>query len=248
MKNSLVTKIIYRAVSCTVSLFSVLFITGFFSVGGSDTATFTKDLFYYYTNLSNYLCFGVWLVCLKDDAKQLRSGKLFGYNQNPILKYMKFSATVIISITFIAYGLLLSDPLKLNFWNNIANLCYHVAVPVLFIIDTVLFDEHKSVGILDTLLAAVLPIIYVVVIEIMGSQTGRYPYFFLDMGQLGFGGLMMWIGILLSLFLAIGYALFLYDKLVRVNGKWKFDFKGTKLVGAGGKEDPSVSAKTRETN
>lgn len=82
----------------------------------------------------------------------------------------------------------------------------------------------------------------------MGSQTGRYPYFFLDMGQLGFGGLMMWIGILLSLFLSIGYALFLYDKLVRVNGKWKFDFKGTKLVGAGGKEDPSVSAKTRETN
>ena len=231
MKNSLVTKVIYRSVFCTVSLFSILLMTEFFSVGGSDTATFTKDLFYYYTNLSNFLCFGVMIVCLRDDAKQLRSGKLYGYNRSSILKYLKFSATIIISITFIAYGLLLGEPLTLKFWNNIANLGYHVVCPVLFILDSILFDEHKSVGILDALLATVLPIIYVVVIEIMGAQTGRYPYFFLDMGELGLGGLMMWIGILLSLFLVIGYGLFFYDKLVRINGKWKFDFSDTKLIG-----------------
>lgn len=232
MKNSLVTKIIYRSVFCTVSLFSILLMTEFFSVGGSDTAFFTKDLFYYYTNLSNFLCFGIMLVCLREDAKQMRAGMLYGYNRNTFLKFMKFAATIIISITFIAYGLLLGEPLSLNFWNNIANLCYHVACPVLFIIDTVLFDEHKSIGILDTFLATVLPVIYVVVIEIMGAHSGRYPYFFLDMAQLGFGGLMMWILILLALFLVIGYALFFYDKLIRVDGKWKFDFRGTRLVGA----------------
>lgn len=233
MKNSLVTKIIYRAVFCTVSLFSILLMTEFFSVGGSDTATFTKDLFYYYTNLSNFLCFGVMLACLRDDAKQLRSGGLYGFNRSPLLKYMKFSATIIIFITFLAYGLLLGEPLTLRFWNNIANLGYHVLCPVLFILDTLLFDEHKSIGILDALLATVLPILYVVVIEIMGSRTGRYPYFFLDMDQLGFGGLMRWIRILLSLFLVIGYGLFFYDKLVNVNGTWKFDFTDTKLIGPG---------------
>lgn len=236
MKNSLVTKVIYRAIFCTVSLFAILFMTEFFSVGGRPTARFTKDLFYYYTNLSNFLCFGIMLVCLRDDAKQLRSGKLYGFNRGPVLKYMKFSATIIISITFLAYGMLLGDPLTLKFWDDIANLSFHVACPLLFIIDTVLFDEHKSIGILDTLLAIVLPLIYVVVIEIMGAQTGRYPYFFLDMGKLGFGGLMMWIGILLALFLVIGYALFFYDKLIKVDGKWKFDFTGTKLVGAGERE------------
>lgn len=232
MKNSLVSKLIYRTVFCAVSFVSILLMTEFFSVGGSETLTFTKDLFYYYTNLSNFLCFGIMLACLIDDAKQLRSGKLFGFNRNPVLKYMKFSATIIISITFIAYGLLLGEPLTLKFWNNIANLGYHVVCPILFILDTLLFDEHKSIGILYTLLATVLPTIYVVVIELLGAKSGRYPYFFLDMGELGFGGLMMWIGILLALFLFIGYALFFYDKLVKVNGKWKLDFKGTKLIGA----------------
>lgn len=232
MNNNLVTKVIYRAACCTVSLFSIFFITNFFSTGGSDTLTFSKDLFYYYTNLSNYLCFAIWLVCLRDDARHLRAGHLRGYNRGAFLRHMKFSATVIISITFVAYGLLLGEPGTLQFWNNISNVCYHVACPVLFILDTLLFDEHKSIGILDPVLATVLPILYVVVIEIMGAKTGRYPYFFLDMSQLGFGGLMTWIAILLTLFLVIGYALFVYDKLVRTDDKWKLDFTGTKLVSA----------------
>ena len=231
MKNNLVTKLIYRTVFCTVSFFAILFITDFFSVGGHDTFTFSADLFYFYTNLSNYLCFGVMIACLRDDVKQLRAGNLTGYNRNPYLKNLKFTATVIISITFIAYGLLLGEPTTLGFWNNIANLCYHVACPVLFILDTVLFDEHKSIGWLDPVLAMVMPLIYVIVIEILGAQSGRYPYFFLDMGELGFGGLMMWIGILLTLFLVIGYLLFLYDKLVWVNGKRKLDFSETPLFG-----------------
>lgn len=235
MKDNLVTKVIYRAICCTVSLFSLFFISEFFSTGGSDVFTFSDDLFFYYTNLSNYLCFGIWIACLCGDAKQLRSGVLRGHTRSPFLKFMKHSATIIISITFICYGLLLGEPTTLAFWNNISNICYHVAVPVLFIIDTILFDEHKSVGILDPVLSTVLPIIYVVVIEILGAKSGRYPYFFLDMGELGFGGLMMWIGILLLMFMFIGYALFFWDKVIKVDGKWKLDFKDVKLIGAGEK-------------
>lgn len=229
MKNSLVTKVIYRTAFCVVSLFSVLFITGFFSVGGSEIATFhTKDIFYYYTNLSNYLCLGVMIAVLREDIKRLRGGELYAYNSNPALKLLKFSATLIIAITFIAYGLLLGNPLSLPFWNNIANLCYHVACPVMFILDTLLFDEHKSVGVLDPLIALILPLIYVIVIEIMGAQSGRYPYFFLNLDELGWSGLLMWVGILLALFLVLGYALFCYDKLVKVEGRYRFDFSGAK--------------------
>lgn len=230
MKNNLVTKLIYRTTFCTISFFTILLMTNFFSVGGHSTVTFTKDLFYFYTNLSNFLCFGVMIACLHDDVRQLKAGKLHGYNHNPFLKHLKFAATVIISITFLAYGLLLGQPTKISFWNDIANICYHVACPVLFIIDTVLFDEHKSIGFLDPVAATVLPIIYVIVIEIMGANTGRYPYFFLDMGELGFSGLMAWIGILLILFLSIGYLLFFYDKLVKKNGKWELDLSRTPLL------------------
>ena len=231
MKNSLVTKVVYRTFFCAVSLFAILFITEFFSVGGHDRPTFTKDLFYFYTNLSNFLCFGVMIACLRDDIRQLRGGALNGYNRSPYLKHIKYVATLIISITFIAYGLLLGEPGTISFWNNIANICYHVACPLLFIIDTLLFDEHKSIGYLDPLLAIILPLIYVIVIEIMGAHTGRYPYFFLDMGELGFAGLIMWVSILLALFIFLGYALFFYDKLVKIKGKWRLDLSGTPAFG-----------------
>jgi hypothetical protein len=41
----------------------------------------------------------------------------------------------------------------------------------------------------------------------------------------------MWMGILLGLFLIIGYLLFLHDKFVKVDGKWKVDFSGTRPFG-----------------
>ena len=225
MKNRLVNRVVYRTVFCTVSFFSLLFMTGFFTVGGSDRGYFTPDLFYFYTNLSNMLCLAVMLACLRTDVKNLAGGQA---KYGRFLKYMKFSATVIIAITFFAYGLLLGDPTSLRFWNDIGNLTYHVGCPLLFMLDTLIFDEKGSVGALDPLAATALPIVYVVVIELMGARTGRYPYFFLDMGALGFGGLMMWIGILLAFFLLVGYGLFLKDK--RVKGKW--DFSGTRLLGA----------------
>ncbi|MBQ8893741.1 MAG: Pr6Pr family membrane protein [Clostridia bacterium] len=232
MKKNLLTKVLYRTVFCTVSFFAILLMTEFFSVGGEDYAHFTPDFFYYYTNLSNFLCFGVMIACLHGDVKQLRAGRETWYNQNPFLKHLKFAATLIIAITFIAYGLLLGEPGSISFWNNIANLCYHVAVPVLFIVDTVLFDEHKSIGYLDPVLAMVLPLIYVIVIEIMGAHTGRYPYFFLDMATLGLGGLLRWIAILLGLFVRLGYLLFFYDKLVKTDGRWRLDLSGTSALGA----------------
>jgi len=226
--NKLISKVLYRTVFCTLSFVTILLITEFFSVGGQDTAHFTSDFFYFYTNLSNFLCFGVMVACLRDDVKQLRGGEK---KRRPLLRHLKFSATLIIAITFIAYGLLLGEPNKINFWNDIGNLGYHVVCPVLFILDTVLFDERRSVGYLEPVAAVVLPVIYVVVIEIMGAYTGRYPYFFLDMSVLGFGGLMLWIAILLGIFLLLGYLLFIWDKRIPVDGKRKFDFTGTNAFG-----------------
>ena len=198
---------------------------------GHDAVTFNEDMIYYYTNLSNYLCFGVMVACLVDTARQLSAGTLRGYIRSPLLKHLKYEATIIVAITFLAYGLFLGEPTTLRFWNDLPNVCYHVACPVLFILDTVLFDEHKRVGYLDAFLTLILPAVYVVVIEIMGAQTGRYPYFFLNKNELGMGGLVVWISILLGFFLVLGYLLFLYDKLVKKDGKWKLDFSGTPAFG-----------------
>ena len=231
MNNNLVVKVICRACFCTFSLVTILFITGFFSLDGHDTVTFNEDMVYYYTNLSNYLCFGVMIACLADDAKQLSAGILRGHTRSPLLMHLKYVATLAITVTFLAYGLLLSDPTSLSFWNNLPNVCYHVACPVFFILDTLILDEHKRVGFLDPILALALPAVYVLVIELMGAQTGRYPYFFLDKNQLGAGGLAIWLLVLLAVFLTLGYLLFLYDKLVKKDGAWRLDFSHTPALG-----------------
>jgi hypothetical protein len=36
--------------------------------------------------------------------------------------------------------------------------------------------------------------------------------------------------ILLAIFLVLGYVLFVYDKLVKKNGKWQLDFSEMKLA------------------
>ena len=50
MKNSLVSKVIYRTIFCVVSFFTIILISDFFSMEGHDTVTFDGDFFYYYTN------------------------------------------------------------------------------------------------------------------------------------------------------------------------------------------------------
>lgn len=232
MKNSLVTKVVYRSVFCSLSFVSLLLATGFFSVGGRPRLTFSGwDMIYYYTNLSNYLCLAVTLALLIDDIRQLRTGKLYGYNPSPLLSFLNYAATQIIALTFTAYVLCHADLRSIQFWNDIANLGYHVVCPLMFILDTLLFQEHRRMGIWDPVLSAVIPLVYVIFIEIFADFTGKYPYFFLDWQALGPAGMVRWLAYLLLFYLSFGYSLFVFDKLVRVDERWVLDFSHTPKLG-----------------
>lgn len=50
------------------------------------------------------------------------------------------------------------------------------------------------------------------------------PYFFLDVNDLGYGGVLLWVLGLLGVFVAIGYILWLWNRFDKVDGKWKLDF------------------------
>jgi hypothetical protein len=99
----------------------------------------------------------------------------------------------------------------------------------MFIVDWFIFEEHNTVGVLDPIKAFIMPLIYVVYILIYGAiysaVTGEefsYPYFFLNVNKLGYGGVCLWVLVLLLVFGVIGYLMFLYDKIVKgENGKWR---------------------------
>ncbi len=224
MNNNLMTQMIYRIVLCCVSALAVLLTFGIFYLQPGELAPLSWRFLKYYTNISNYFVFCVSVIVLADNVKRVRAGEKTGHNRK--IRLFKFMTTVMILVTFLVYSILLGNPLSMGFWRNIGNLSFHVAVPILFVLDFFLFDEHKSVSVFAPLWSAVVPLGYVVYIFILGATISdfQYPYFFLDVNTLGYGGVLLWVLGLLVVFLALGYGMWLYDKLVRKDGKWKLDF------------------------
>lgn len=236
MNNNLFTQMIYRIVFCVISGFACVLSFGFFTnVYGTDHFTISNTFWQYYTNISNYVCFIVGIIVCNATVKRVKAGETVGHNN--AIRTVKFCATVMIMVTFLVYCTLLGDVTSPGFWNAIGNMLYHVSVPILFILDWALFDEHKSVRILDPLRAFIAPIIYVIYILIYGAiskaitgENFHYPYFFLDVNELGYGGVVVWVLILLAIFGVLGYIMFVYDKLVKdENGKFRFDFSNLSL-------------------
>ncbi|MDE6613770.1 MAG: Pr6Pr family membrane protein [Clostridia bacterium] len=232
--DSLLTQAIYRIVFCVISALGCVLSLGFFDqVFGSDDFTISNDFWQYYTNLSNYYCLGIGIAVCAGTVKKLRKGETHGYNT--VAPTFKFLGVVMIMVTFLVYCILLGEPNKLKFWNSLGNLCYHVVAPIMFIVDFFIFDKHRQVKILDPIKCTFMPLGYVVYILIYGAicraadAKFEYPYFFLNVDKLGYGGVVGWVAILVVVFIAVGYLLFLYDKLIKENGKWKLDFKNLKL-------------------
>lgn len=214
---------IYRIVTCCVSALAVLLTFGVFYVGqGADGLTW--EFLKYYT-ISNYFVFAVSVVVLADTVKRVYAGERVGYNRK--ILNLKFMTTVMILVTFLVYATLLGEPFTADFWQNLGNLSYHVFAPLLFIIDYFLFEEKKSVSVFAPLLSLIIPLVYVCYVFILGAaiKDFEYPYFFLDVNDLGYGGVMVWVVILVLIFTVLGYLLWLYNRITIENGKLKIDFK-----------------------
>ena len=223
MIKNRVAQLTYRAIFLAISLFGIIESFGLFA-----GQTPNLECFVYYTSLSNFLCFGVMLAVFISTYRYVKNGQLQG--TNTCCKQLKFYSSIAILVTFLVYNILLTDNMFGPGWNNLGNLTKHIICPLLFVLDGLLFDAHKQIKWYDTLLCTVLPLIYVAFILIRGAilpndYTGViYPYFFLDVNEIGIGKVFLWVLILLVIFIAIAWLFYVYDKLVKKDGKWKLDF------------------------
>ncbi|MDE7163743.1 MAG: Pr6Pr family membrane protein [Clostridia bacterium] len=233
MKNSLFTQMIYRIVLCCVAgLATLLSFRFFYNVYTNDsTWDFVKgvsdlnlNFLKYYTNISNWLVFGVSVAVLADNVKRVRAGEKYGHNR--VVPALKFMTTVMIAVTFLVYSTMLENPFTIRYWRNLYNLSCHVFSPVLFVLDFMLFDEHRTVKVYYPVLGLIFPLIYFFYILLLGAciPDFKYPYFFLDVDKYGYGIVGLGVLAFTAGFLIIGYLLWLYDKLIKVNGKWKLVF------------------------
>lgn len=225
MCKNTVTQLIYRVVLCVVSAFACLLSLGIFYIGKNGGNEFSWEFLKYYTNISNYFVLVVSIIVLADTVKRVRGGEREGYSRK--LRTFKFMIVVMILVTFLVVIFLLESPLEAGYWRNVGNMSYHFLAPLLFIFDYLLFDEKRTVSVFAPLYSLIIPLIYVAYILILGAAVPDfvYPYFFLNVSTLGYGGVLLWVLGLIGVFVVLGYLLWLWNRFDKIDGKWKFDFR-----------------------
>ena len=219
MYKNRTAQLIFQTVYCTLA-----FVGCVASLGIFDNINMIRwDFYVHFTNISNFLCFGVMLAELIQTAKKREDGYV---TTAPVLKFIGMLG---ILLTFLVFNIMLAgaagrDP-QLN-W-RIGSLCFHVVLPIMYIADWVLFYERRNCKWYYPIASIAFPFAYVIFIFIQaailkfdssilipGTTTPLiYPYFFVNLETQGVAGVVKWIVILLVAFVAVGYLFFGLDKL-----------------------------------
>ena len=213
-----VSKIALKASLAIVGILGIIFTaqSSAFMGGGS--------VFFFFTVQSNIFIIVMSLLFLVNDVMLLVNKKSF---VNQTLLLIKYVATVAITITFIVFFTMLAPLMGVDYLLSFNNFSLHAIVPILAIIDFILFDTDINLTYKNSLLATIAPISYVVfvyigaIFKLRYGENLYYPYFFLDFEKNGFFfekgfGIIPWIIILLAGICGLG---FLYCLIIKLRQK-----------------------------
>ena len=163
------------------------------------------DFFSYFTIWSN-IAVAVVVTLLALDARR----------DSPVLRAVRLSSLLMISITGLVYGVILSGVVTLRGWEYLANFFIHQAVPLLTVVVFVVAGPRGWIDRRVLLGSFVLPILWLAYALIRGAVIGAYPYFFIDVATLGYGTVALNLTGVLVLGLVIALLLWWLDRwLVR---------------------------------
>ena len=211
------TQLIFQSFYLAFGLVGIVASLGVFD----DVQNLRWDFYVHFTNLSNFLCIGVMLAALIQTARKKEDSYV---TTAPLLKFIGMLG---ILLTFLVFNILLAgeagrDP-QAN-W-RIGSLCFHVVLPIMYILDWFLFYERKKTKWYYPIVSIIFPIAYVVFLLIQAiilkfdssilipttTTPLIYPYFFVNLDKQGVFGVLMWVGILSIAFVIVGFVFFGID-------------------------------------
>ena len=211
------TQLVFQTIFVVLSFFGLIASLGYFN------KSFNNEFYVYYTNLSNYICMGFMVVCWVKTIKASHKKEDGAVTTAPKFNFM---CVIMILVTCLVYNILLAkDYTVQEYFTSISNLLLHVTLPIMFILHWVLFYEYGKIKWYYPLLCVVMPLVYVVFILIRAAIVGAnysgtiYPYFFLNVSKLGWGGFFGWVIGLVAVFVAIGYLFYLFDNIKNLRKK-----------------------------
>jgi hypothetical protein len=102
---------------------------------------------------------------------------------------------------------------------SLANILVHYIVPLAAAADWLLFDRKGQIRKLDPLIWTAMPLAYLAFSLIRAQfatfpNGSRYPYFFIDIDQLGIAQVALNCLLIAAAYIALGYLVFLIDRIL----------------------------------
>ena len=211
--------LIFQTIYCTLGLVGFVACLGIF-----DNINIIRwDFYVHFTNISNFLCLGVMIASLIQTAKKKEDSYV------TVAPILKFIGVLGILLTFLVFNIMLAgaegrDP-QAN-W-RIGSLCFHVVLPIMYIADWFLFRERRNCKWYYPLASICFPLGYAGFLLIQAiilkfdssilipttTTPLIYPYFFVNLDNLGVGGVLTWVAILAVAFATVGFLFFGLDRL-----------------------------------
>ena len=215
------SQLIFQSFYVALGLVGIVASLGVFD----DVQNLRWDFYVHFTNLSNFLCIGVMLAALIQTARKKEDSYV---TTVPLLKFVGMLG---ILLTFLVFNILLAGEAGRNPQANwrIGSLCFHVVLPIMYILDWFLFYERKKTRWYYPIASITFPFAYVVFLLIQAiilkfdssilipttTTPLIYPYFFVNLDKQGVFGVLMWVGILSIAFVIVGFVFFGIDKLIK---------------------------------
>jgi hypothetical protein len=215
--------IMYRVlfISCCAS--GLLLTTGVIGKG------FNPEVVNYYTIWAIGLGLFYFIFLLVNNF--LHKRKKVGENENGWFAHFKGAITIALTITMLVYNFVLLP--NLSTMGNykpftLTDILIHYAIPIMVILDWILFDKKGVYSVFDPLKWLIFPFAYLAFVMVKASFgyviegiSSKYPYFFINIDKLGAAAVTYNVLLLVLVFLAVGYLLWFIDK----QAWWKKNYR-----------------------
>ena len=208
------TQLMFQSFYCAIGLIGAVASLGIFD----DILNPRWDFYAHFTNLSNYLCIGIMFAELVQTAKKNEDSYV---SASPLLKFIGLLG---IMLTFLVFNFLLAGRPDRELQSNwrVSSICLHVILPIMYIFDWLLFYEHKKIRWFYPLVSVAFPMLYIIfiytrafIVNFNPEVPYLYPYFFLNLDNLGVAGVAKWVAILFAGFIVLGYIFYGIDKIIK---------------------------------
>jgi len=166
--------------------------------GGIGAATLTY--LGYFTVLTNILAGLAFTAQLLKPGNRLRR-----FFERPAVRA---AIALYILVVMVVYWALLASIHNPTGWSAVFNVGLHLVIPVLFIIDWLIFSPKDNMSYKHLPYWTIYPVLYGLFNIVRGLMTGFYPYPFLDVSKLGYGKVFVNMFGFMSIYL-IGGAVFI---------------------------------------